>query len=169
MYCLNMLAIALELARSKPAYEDVATKFFEHFIYIANAIHDLSGAGVSLWDPEDGFYYDFDLEAPITDEDLLNIEAKMQEIIDEKIDFVKEKLSKDEAIKLFTSLGEDYKVELIHEIDENEVTVYKNNDFIDLCRGPHVENTGNIKAFKLLSIAGAYWHGNECNKMLPDY
>jgi threonyl-tRNA synthetase len=115
---------------------------------------------------DNGFYYDFDSEISFSEQDLENIEKKMNEIIKEDIPFVKEDLSKEEAIKLFSDLGEEYKVELINEINEPVVTIYKNNDFVDLCKGPHIETTGQIQVFKLLNTAGAYWHGNEANKML---
>jgi threonyl-tRNA synthetase len=122
------------------------------------------GIGPSI---EDGFYYDFDKKEPFSDEDLVKIEKKMQEIITKNEPFIREELSKAEALKLFKKLKEDYKVALLHERPEERVSVYKTGkDFIDLCRGPHVESTGKIKAFKLLSIAGAYWHGIETNPML---
>jgi threonyl-tRNA synthetase len=122
------------------------------------------GIGPSI---EDGFYYDFDKREPFTDEDLAKIEKKMQTIIAKDEPFIREELSKPEALKLFKKLKEDYKVALIQEIPDEKVSVYKTGkDFMDLCRGPHVESTGKIKAFKLLSIAGAYWHGIETNPML---
>jgi len=122
------------------------------------------GIGPSI---EDGFYYDFDKKEPFTDEDLAEIETKMQEIIKEDLPFVREELSKDKALELFKKLKEDYKVELIKEIPDERVSIYKTGtDFVDLCRGPHAESTGKIKAFKLLSVAGSYWHGIETNPML---
>ena len=122
------------------------------------------GIGPSI---EDGFYYDFDKREPFTYEDLAKIEKKMQTIIAKDEPFIREELSKPEALKLFKKLKEDYKVALIQEIPDEKVSVYKTGkDFMDLCRGPHVESTGKIKAFKLLSIAGAYWHGIETNPML---
>ena len=115
----------------------------------------------------DGFYYDFDLEETFTPEDLAKIEKEMQKIIKEDLSLVREELSKKEAIKLFKKLKEDYKLELIEDLPDEKVSIYKTGDkFIDLCRGPHVESTGKIKAFKLLSVAGAYWHGIETNPML---
>lgn len=114
----------------------------------------------------EGFYYDFDCDRTFTLEDLPVIEKKMKEIIKAKNPFQKKEFSKKEAIELFTSLGEDYKVELINEIPDETVTIYQEDDCVDLCRGPHLENTGKVKAFKLLSVAGAYWRGNEKNKML---
>ena len=122
------------------------------------------GIGPSI---EDGFYYDFDKQEPFTDEDLAHIEQKMREIITKNEPFVREELSCEEALKLFKKLREDYKVSLIQEIPDKKVSIYKTgSDFIDLCRGPHVESTGKIKTFKLLSVAGAYWHGLETNPML---
>ena len=115
---------------------------------------------------ENGFYYDFDLPQQITPEDLTKIEEKMREIIKKEHKFERSELDKAKAIELFESRGEKYKVELLHEIEENKVSIYKSGDFVDLCRGPHIEHTGQIKAFKLLSIAGAYWHGIETNPMM---
>lgn len=122
------------------------------------------GIGPSI---EDGFYYDFDKKDPFTDEDLAKITRKMQKIISKNEPFIREELSKKDALSLFKKLKEDYKIELIKEIPDERVSIYKTGkDFIDLCRGPHVESTAKIKAFKLLSVAGAYWHGIETNPML---
>ena len=116
---------------------------------------------------EDGFYYDFDRKERFSDEDLAKIEQKMQEIIDKDEKFVKEELNLNEAKTLFKKLKEDYKLKLLEEITEDQVSIYKTADkFLDLCRGPHISSTGQIKAFKLLSVAGAYWHGLETNPML---
>jgi len=116
---------------------------------------------------EDGFYYDFDKKEPFTDADLVNIAKKMQEIIKKDEPFIREELSKKEALVLFKNLKEDYKAELIQDIPDATVSIYKTGKgFTDLCRGPHLESTGKIKAFKLLSVAGAYWHGIETNPML---
>lgn len=114
----------------------------------------------------DGFYYDLDCEHSFTQEDLPKIEKKMKEIIKAKHPFVRKELPKEEALKLFGDIGETYKIELINELDDETVTVYEEGDFVDLCRGPHLETTGKVKAFKLLSVAGAYWRGDENNKML---
>jgi len=122
------------------------------------------GIGPSI---EDGFYYDFDKPEPFIDEDLMKIEKKMWEIIKRDEPFVKEEISKSEAIELFKKLKEDYKLELINALPDDKVTIYKTGaGFLDLCRGPHVGSAGEIKAFKLLSVAGAYWHGIETNPML---
>jgi threonyl-tRNA synthetase len=116
---------------------------------------------------EDGFYYDFDKKESFTEQDLVNIEKKMRDIISRDEPFIREELPRKEAIKLFSKLKEDYKVALLKEIPEDTVSIYKTGDnFLDLCRGPHLESTGKIKEFKLLSIAGAYWHGIETNPML---
>ncbi|PIW80581.1 MAG: threonine--tRNA ligase [Candidatus Omnitrophica bacterium CG_4_8_14_3_um_filter_43_15] len=115
---------------------------------------------------DDGFYYDFDKKEPFAPEDLEKIEKKMKHIIKQNLKFERQELDKKEAIKLFKGLKETYKVELIEEIADEKVSVYKHGDFVDLCRGPHVESTGKVKAFKLLSIAGAYWRGSEKNAML---
>ncbi|MGB9891506.1 MULTISPECIES: threonine--tRNA ligase [Thermodesulfovibrio] len=115
---------------------------------------------------EDGFYYDFDRDTPFTEEDLQKIEKRMHEIIKSRQPFIRKEISKDEAIKLFESLGESYKIEIINEIEDEKVSIYEEGGFIDLCRGPHIPHTGIVKAFKLLSVAGAYWRGDERNKML---
>lgn len=115
---------------------------------------------------EDGFYYDFDLNHSLVPEDLEKIEKKMQEIIDKNLLLERQELTKDEGCQLFQSLGENYKVELLNEIEDEKVTIYRQGDFVDLCRGPHISSTGKIKAFKLLSVAGAYWRGNEHQPML---
>ena len=116
---------------------------------------------------DNGFYYDFDTEKPFTDEDLLKIEEEMKKIIKENYPVERFVLSREEALKLMKEKNEPYKVELIEDLpDEIELSFYKQGEFTDLCKGPHVESTGNIKAVKLLSVAGAYWRGNEKNKML---
>ncbi len=115
---------------------------------------------------DEGFYYDFDIDKSFTPEDLILIEKKMSEIIKKNNHFVRKIISRQEAIKLFQSMGEHYKVELLEEIEEDEVSLYEEGGFTDLCRGPHIESTGQVAAFKLLSIAGAYWRGSEKNKML---
>ncbi|MGB2705960.1 MAG: threonine--tRNA ligase [Candidatus Omnitrophota bacterium] len=114
----------------------------------------------------DGFYYDFDIEEPIKPEDLPKIEGAMKKIIKENREFICQEIPKKEAISLFKKLGENYKLELIEEIKGQKVFVYRHGNFIDLCKGPHVKSTGCVKAFKLLSVAGAYWHGIETNPML---
>ena len=113
---------------------------------------------------EDGFYYDFELPRSLTPEDLPVIENKMQEIIYENVPFVREEISKEEAFRFFTR--QPYKLEVIEELTDERVTIYTQGTFIDLCSGPHVTSTGEIKAFKLTHIAGAYWRGDERRPML---
>jgi threonyl-tRNA synthetase len=115
---------------------------------------------------EEGFYYDFDISRPFTPEDLISIEKKMKEIIRRNNHFMRKIVPKEEAIALFRRMGESYKVELLEDIADNEVSLYEEGGFVDLCRGPHIDSTGQVSAFKLLSIAGAYWRGDEKNKML---
>jgi len=115
---------------------------------------------------EHGFYYDFDTE-PFAPEDAARIEAEMRKIVAENLPFVRHVVSRAEALERFRSRGERYKVEIIESIPEGEeVSYFQHGDFIDLCRGPHVERTGDIKAFKVLSFAGAYWRGDERNPQL---
>lgn len=114
----------------------------------------------------DGFYYDFDLPVSLSLEHLPEIEKKMQSIIKANLAFEQTMMEKSEAIDFFSQKGEWYKVEIIQDIPDNSVSIYKQGDFVDLCRGPHIKATGMVKAFKLLSIAGAYWRGNEKNSML---
>ena len=115
-----------------------------------------------------GFYYDFDFERPFSQEDFAAIEAEMKKIIAAALPFERKQVSKAEAIKLFESMGEHYKVEIIKDLpgDSDTVSLYQHGNFVDLCRGPHIPNTGFVGAFKLLSVAGAYWRGNENNRML---
>ncbi len=115
---------------------------------------------------ENGFYYDFDLVHSFTPEDLEKIEAEMRKIVKENYPFERKVLPKEEAIKLFTELNQPYKLEIISEIPDDTVSIYTQGDFTDLCRGPHIPSTGYLKNFKLLSVAGAYWRGDEKNKML---
>jgi len=122
------------------------------------------GIGPSI---ENGFYYDIDFgSTTITEADLTKIEEKMLEFVREKQDIVREEISKAEALKKFTQKGDNYKVELISDLEDGTITLYKQGNFTDLCRGPHLPDTSFIKAVKLLSIAGAYWRGDEKNKML---
>jgi threonyl-tRNA synthetase len=113
---------------------------------------------------EDGFYYDFDLPRPLSPDDLPVIKAKMSEIITSNVPFVREEMDKEEARRLFAT--QPYKLELIDEIQDDKVSLYRQGTFVDLCRGPHVSSSGEIKAFKLISIAGAYWRGDETRPML---
>ncbi|PKN73159.1 MAG: threonine--tRNA ligase [Candidatus Cloacimonetes bacterium HGW-Cloacimonetes-3] len=116
---------------------------------------------------EQGFYYDFDRDASFTDEELLQIEKRMHELCAQALPYTRTELSKAEAIKLFSDMGESYKLELLDAIpDADIISSYRQGDFVDLCRGPHVHNTTKIKAIKLLKTSGAYWRGDEKNKML---
>lgn len=116
---------------------------------------------------KDGFYYDFEFKTPITQEDFPKIEAEMQRIIKANLPLVRNELSRQEAEALFRKFAEDYKIELLSAIPEGEtVSTYTQGEFTDLCRGPHLSSTGKVKAFKLTSVAGAYWRGDSKNKML---
>jgi threonyl-tRNA synthetase len=115
---------------------------------------------------EEGFYYDFDLDRPFTPEDLVKIEKRMAQLAKAGSPITRKVISRAEALSFFNNKGESYKVELINELPDGTISIYEQADFADLCRGPHVPSTSKIKAFKLLSIAGAYWRGNEKNKML---
>jgi threonyl-tRNA synthetase len=116
---------------------------------------------------ETGFYYDFDIEHHFTDEDLARLEDLMREIVDADLPFKEREITRDEAIDYFTQRKEPYKVELARGIPEGErITLHSHGEFVDLCRGGHCKSTGEIKAFKLLSVAGAYWRGDARNKML---
>jgi len=115
---------------------------------------------------EDGFYYDFDLPETLTPEILEKIEAEMRVLIAEDHPFRREELSRDEARRLLEKAGECYKLELLEGLPAGPISIYRSGDFFDLCRGPHLESTGKIKAFKLLSVAGAYWRGDEQRPML---
>ena len=115
---------------------------------------------------ENGFYYDVDSPVAITEADLVTIEQKMVELSRNKEQLVRTEVSKADALKTFTEKGDQYKVELITDLEDGTISFYTNGAFTDLCRGPHIPNTGYIKAIKLTSVAGAYWRGNEKNKML---
>jgi len=116
---------------------------------------------------EDGFFYDFAFSRPFTTEDLIRFEEKMAELAKQDLQVSRHLISRSEAIEKFTKMGEHYKVEIIKDIPEGEpLTFYQQDDFIDLCRGPHTPSTGKIKAFKLLKVAGAYWRGDAKNEML---
>lgn len=144
------------------------------FVYWHSAAHLMAHAIKELW-PEskfaigppvaDGFYYDIDSPHVFSQEDFPVIEEKMAEIAKRNLPLIRRDLTEEEAVKLFKSRGETYKLEMIETLEEG-LTIYEEGDFIDLCRGPHVDRTGRIKHFKLLSVAGAYWRGDERNKML---
>lgn len=144
------------------------------FVYWHTAAHLMAHAVKELW-PEsqlaigppiaDGFYYDIDSPHVFTTEDFPLIEAKMQEIAKRNLPLKRRDISRDEAINLFKKNGENYKLEMIETLEEG-LTIYEQGDFVDLCRGPHLDTTSRIKHFKILSVAGAYWRGDEHNKML---
>ena len=137
---------------------------------MAQAVKRLYGENVKLTigpSIENGFYYDFDVENPISENDFEKIEEEMKKIIKEDLPLERYTLPRDEAIALMKKMDEPYKVELIEELPEGEeISFYKQGDFTDLCAGPHLMSTGKVKAVKLLSTSGAYWRGNENNKML---
>ncbi len=136
---------------------------------MAYAVQELfPGAQVTIGPTiEDGFYYDFAYERPFTPEDLAAIEAKMTELVKRDIPVERFELSRDDAVKYFLDLGEKYKAEIIQSIPADEVlSLYREGDFTDLCRGPHVPSTGKLKIFKLMKVAGAYWRGDSNNEML---
>jgi threonyl-tRNA synthetase len=147
-----------------------------HDVLLHSTAHLMAQAVKSLWPNsqitigptiENRFYYDFDIEETFSDDDLNKIENKMKDISKENLSVSRSELDHDQAIKLFDKRGEKYKVEIINEIDSSDqISAYQQGDFIDLCRGPHVPSTGKIKYFKLLSTSGAYWRGDEKNKML---
>ena len=137
---------------------------------MAQAVQDIfEGVKVTIGPSiEDGFYYDFEYSDTFTPEDLEKIEKRMREIVSADHPFSRREMSRQEAISFFKDRGESYKVELINDLpdDITDVSLYSQGEFVDLCRGPHIPSTGMVKAFKLLSVAGAYWRGNEQNKML---
>ena len=136
---------------------------------MANAVQELfPGTQVTIGPViENGFYYDFGTDRPFTDEDLRRIEAKMEEIAKRDVPVRREEWSREQAIETFEKLGEQYKVEIIKGIPGDEpLSVYRQGDWFDLCRGPHVPSTGRLGAFRLMSVAGAYWRGDERNAML---
>jgi threonyl-tRNA synthetase len=154
--------VTLDSAEGKEIYRHSASHIMAH------AVKDLFPEVKLAIGPaiEDGFYYDFDRETPFSAEDLEKIEKRMQEIIKKSSPFIRKAMSKADAAMFFKEKGEDYKTELINDIADEEVTLYDEDGFVDLCRGPHLARTGKVKAFKLLSVAGAYWRGDEKNKML---
>ncbi len=137
---------------------------------MAHAVKDLFGDAIQVTigpSIENGFYYDFySPHHAFSPEDFERIEGRMQELVDADLPIVRDEVRRDQAVELFRSLGEEYKVQLIEELTEPVVSLYRQGDFVDLCRGPHLPRTGLIKAFKLTSVAGAYWRGDEKNAML---
>lgn len=148
--------------------EGLSTYWHSTSHIMAHAVKELYpeaqfGVGPAI---ENGFYYDIDVDSRITQDDLVRIEQKMQEIIDADRPFERGELSKNAAIDFFEKVGDRYKLELLKDIADDHPSIYREGEFVDLCRGPHIPSTGKIRSFKLLSIAGAYWRGDEKNKML---
>ena len=159
-------ALAIVTERSEDALE-VIRHSTAHLL--AQAVKQLFPSAQVTIGPviEDGFYYDFAFERAFTPEDLAAIEKRMAELADADIPLERSVLARDEAVAFFRGLGEDYKAEIIASIPTNEeISLYRQGDFIDLCRGPHVPSTGRLKAFKLTKLAGAYWRGDSRNVML---
>jgi len=154
--------IGIDSAEGKEVYRHSASHIMAH------AVKDLFPDVKLAIGPaiEEGFYYDFDRETPFSAEELEKIEKRMQEIIKRGSPFVRKVMSRADALKYFGDRGEIYKVELIRDIADEEVSLYDEDGFVDLCRGPHLARTSKVKAVKLLSVAGAYWRGDEKNKML---
>lgn len=152
------------VAKNMAAYLETMRHSLAHIM--AQAVQELFpeakfGIGPAI---EDGFYYDFDLPRSLVPSDLPVIESKMKEIIRADLPFVREEITKEEALRLFAA--QPYKLELIREIPDDQVTIYRQGSFIDLCRGPHVSSTSRVGAFRLINIAGAYWRGDETRPML---
>ena len=147
-----------------------------HAVLLHSCAHLMAQAVKSFWPEakltigpaiENRFYYDFDVDFTFSEDDLLKIEQKMQELSKENFPCIRTDLTRDEAISIFKDMNEDYKLEIIESIDPDEqLSSYAQGDFVDLCRGPHVPSIGKLKYFKLLNISGAYWRGDENNKML---
>ena len=136
---------------------------------MAEAVQDLFPEAKVTIGPviENGFYYDFDYERGFTPEDLEKIELRMKEIVEEKKPLIRKTVSREEAFRIFSENGEDYKIEIINELPSDEkISIYEQGNWCDLCRGPHAPSTEYVKVFKLLSVAGAYWRGDERNRML---
>ncbi len=149
--------------------EGKATMWHSSAHLMAEAIENLY-PGVKFGigpDIENGFYYDIDFgDYSISEKDFPKIEKKMQELARQKQPYIRKEVSKEEALKYFTEKGDEYKLELINELNDGEITFYQTGDFVDLCRGPHLPDTSPIKAIKLLKLAGAYWRGDENRKQL---
>ena len=179
--CLAASVDGATVDMSHALVQDCAIKFFKwddaegkHAFWhtsshlLAEALQELYpgikfGIGPAI---EQGFYYDVDSPTPILEADLAKIEAKMTELARQKEELIRTEVSKAEALKTFTEKGDQYKCELISDLEDGTISFYTNGTFTDLCRGPHIPNTGHIKAIKLTSVAGAYWRGDEKNKML---
>ena len=167
---------------TKPINEDAniiihtADSKIGHDVLLHSTAHLMAQAVKKLWPKsqmtigpviENRFYYDFDIDGTFSEEDLSNIEDEMRNIAKQNHEVTRHELDRNDAVKIFSDLNEFYKIEIINDIENSDqISAYKQGDFIDLCRGPHVPFTGNIKYFKLLTTSGAYWRGNENNKML---
>lgn len=156
------------IPRDKTTGEELAILRHSTAHIMAEAVKDLFPSVKIAIGPaiEHGFYYDFDYEGTFTPADLEHIEERMQAIIAENRPFQREEMTREAAIGLFTRLDEPYKVEILRDIPEEVVSIYRQGGFIDLCRGPHIASAGLVNAFKLTGVAGAYWRGDERNKML---
>ena len=179
--CLAASVDGATVDMSHALVQDCAVKFFKwddaegkHAFWhtsshlLAEALQELYpgikfGIGPAI---EQGFYYDVDAPTPILESDLAKIEAKMTELARQKEELVRTEVSKAEALATFTAKGDEYKCELISDLEDGTISFYTNGSFTDLCRGPHIPHTGHIKAIKLTAVAGAYWRGDEKNKML---
>ncbi len=160
------------MAKEKINFEDEDIKLK----YRHTTSHIMAQAVKNLWPDaklaigpaiDNGFYYDIDMEHKLSDQDLLKIQKEMKKVIQANHKLERFELPREEAIKYMADRNEDYKVELIQDLPEDAIiSFYKQGDFVDLCAGPHMESTGQIKAVKLMSVAGAYWRGDEHNKML---
>ncbi len=154
----------------RPGFENDPNEVIRHSAahVMADAVQRLFPTAKVTIGPtiENGFYYDFDYPKGFTPEDLKKIEDKMREIIAEDLPFERQDITQEEAIKLFTEKGENYKVQIIKDLGDVQLSLYKHGNFVDLCKGPHVKSTKEIKAIKLLKVAGAYWRGDEKNPML---
>ncbi|MBI2068061.1 MAG: threonine--tRNA ligase [Deltaproteobacteria bacterium] len=155
----------------RPGHENDPIERIRHSAahLMASAVQELfPGTKVTIGPVIDnGFFYDFDASKPFTPDDLQKIEKRMGELVGQDLPFKRSVMSREEAVKFFRNKGEKYKVEIIEGLPEGEeISLYRHGDWVDLCKGPHVGSTGEIKAFKLLSVAGAYWRGDEKNPML---
>ncbi|MBR4020900.1 MAG: threonine--tRNA ligase, partial [Firmicutes bacterium] len=160
------------MAKEKINFEDEQVRL----TYRHTASHILAQAVKNLWPDaklaigpaiDNGFYYDIDMEHKLSDQDLLKIQKEMKKVVQANHKLERFELPREEAIKFMAERNEDYKVELINDLPEDAIiSFYKQGDFVDLCAGPHMESTGQIKAFKLMSVAGAYWRGDSDRQML---
>ncbi len=167
---------------TRPIHEDVSLKlltwndtngkstFWHSSAHLMAEAVEALFPGVKFWvgpPVENGFYYDMDLgDRKMSDEDLAALEKKMNELAKKNSDYIRKEIPKDEAVKYFAEKGDEYKLDLLSNLNDGDITFYTQGAFTDLCRGPHIPHTGLIKAIKLMSIAGAYWKGDEKNKML---